>query len=516
MELYELFFRFFVTSVIGSALVAILCGLDSFWNKIYSARVKKVVWILLMLYFIVPLNLPRTEPLMEVKLSGEDEIVFHNTVSEKELVLFRAEEPEQAGTVETSKNIVQDQSIVSGREFSVWQSITIVWLAGCVISLGYEVLQYLLYRKYVLRWGKNVKSETVDILLKEIAEEYKISGKIPVRVTEKINSPMLLGFFKPCILLPHIDFGKSELETIIRHELLHYRKNDLWCKVLFTIAKSVHWFNPLVHVMCKYANADLERACDDCALKGKSFEQRKEYAETILATVKQQKGNSWSSCFYGGKAMLKERFENILNMKKKRNGSILFVIMLVLFVGVNSLVACNLSPESQVEEQTEYDEEALEFSKKFVNEFQGTIAKETNIELEEYITNENLLTFAEKMIVVTQKQIAAGGSMIHYGADNEFYEVECNVIQEDVLYVNLLFDYEGSGLRCQLLVNTREKMEILDFYFGSMDGVDTISTGHISQRTVDNPTLWEDEQWVLSVFEKLTEYEGMLDAMGAE
>lgn len=46
--------------------------------------------------------------------------------------------------------------------------------------------------------------------------------------------------------------------------------------------------------------------------------------------------------------------------------------------------------------------------------------------------------------------------------------------------------------------------------FGTKDGVDTISTGHHAERKVDNPNLWNEEDWVMSVFERLIEYEGKL------
>lgn len=50
----------------------------------------------------------------------------------------------------------------------------------------------------------------------------------------------------------------------------------------------------------------------------------------------------------------------------------------------------------------------------------------------------------------------------------------------------------------------------MDFYFGTKDGVDTISTGHHTERKVDNPNLWNEEDWVMSVNERLLEYEEML------
>lgn len=154
------------------------------------------------------------------------------------------------------------------------------------------------------------------------------------------------------------------------------------------------------------------------------------------------------------------------------------------------------------------DEAAAAFAQDFINQFNGTIAGREKIDLTEYIGNSNLLAFAEKMIVLTQKQVQLGKSAVIYGAENEFGDVECGKIDADLYYVKVPFSYEGFGMTCQLVIQKQEAgMEIKDFYFGTKDGVDTISTGHSADRKVDNPNLWDEEDWVANVFEKLNDYE---------
>ncbi|MNW45646.1 hypothetical protein D3C74_229170 [compost metagenome] len=40
-------------------------------------------------------------------------------------------------------------------------------------------------------------------------------------------------------------------------------------------------------------------------------------------------------------------------------------------------------------------------------------------------------------------------------------------------------------------------------YFGNKDGVYTMATGHPSVRKLDNPKLWDDQEWVDGVMERL-------------
>ena len=68
--------------------------------------------------------------------------------------------------------------------------------------------------------------------------------------------------------LPHEDFAAQDLSIIIRHELTHYKRKDLWYKILLVTARVIHWFNPFAYMMCRHANADIEQSCDDYLLAG--------------------------------------------------------------------------------------------------------------------------------------------------------------------------------------------------------------------------------------------------------
>lgn len=53
-------------------------------------------------------------------------------------------------------------------------------------------------------------------------------------------------------------------------------------------------------------------------------------------------------------------------------------------------------------------------------------------------------------------------------------------------------------------------LKLVDFYFGNKDGVDTLATGHHADRKLDDPNLWEKEEWINNVFDKLKEIEESL------
>lgn len=153
------------------------------------------------------------------------------------------------------------------------------------------------------------------------------------------------------------------------------------------------------------------------------------------------------------------------------------------------------------------------FGKAFVNLYNGAVAEQKAVSFENYISNDNLLKFTNKMLELQQKRELQGGIGVIFGLKNEFKEVEFKKLNKNLCYLSLRFSNQGSGMRCKLLVQSENKsLKIADLYFGNKDGVDTITTGHHTIRKLENPNLWDDAQWVDSVFEKLDEYESELNS----
>ena len=154
------------------------------------------------------------------------------------------------------------------------------------------------------------------------------------------------------------------------------------------------------------------------------------------------------------------------------------------------------------------DDIIVEFGKSFINLFNGAVAEQKKVTFEKYITNKNLRKFTDSMLELTQKQDLLGGNTINYGLKNEFNQVNLQHMEDNFCYLELRFEFEGSGMGCKMLITTENKsLKLVDFYFGSKDGVDTFTTGHPAERGINDSDLWENEEWVKSVFDKLEDFE---------
>ena len=63
------------------------------------------------------------------------------------------------------------------------------------------------------------------------------------RGSREIKTPMLFGYSKPIIVLPHRRYHEEEAEMILRHEIQHYKNRDLWYKFLIMFVCDLYWFN---------------------------------------------------------------------------------------------------------------------------------------------------------------------------------------------------------------------------------------------------------------------------------
>jgi TonB family protein len=93
----------------------------------------------------------------------------------------------------------------------------------------------------------------------------------PVRLLGSlgIDTPMLVGWLRPTILLPISmlsGFTPQQIELIIAHELGHVRRWDYLANLLQVIIETVLFYHPIVHWISRDVREARESCCDDLVL----------------------------------------------------------------------------------------------------------------------------------------------------------------------------------------------------------------------------------------------------------
>lgn len=216
----------------------------------------------------------------------------------------------------------------------------VVWLLG---AMGYAVFQlggYCFARRKMMRWSTQVTEVGTAQLMAKLCEELNVHRSIPLRESRDIHSPLMMGVFKPVIMLPLRCTPSLELDLILRHELCHLRSGDIAYKLVMLLAQSLHWFNPAVHIMTRQAEVDLEYACDDAVIRSVGHEQRMAYGETILSVASNELRftSALTTHFYSGKKNLIERMKNLMTSHKRGKGILIASLFVVIFIASSMLV----------------------------------------------------------------------------------------------------------------------------------------------------------------------------------
>ncbi|MDE5801530.1 MAG: M56 family metallopeptidase [Lachnospiraceae bacterium] len=345
----NVFLSFLEISIPISLIIVVLLLLTPFLNKRYAAKWKYWIWIVLALRLLIPFggnvgqSVADLQPQRETLTSSESEktppdALADGTARGRVIV----EIPAQM----TAPIVIQPEK--AGGNISMLNIIVLVWMLGSLLFISVHLVSYFHYKHQILKKGKIVKDNDVLLLLLKLKRELHINCTVSVIEYQEAASPLLIGFFNHILVLPNEQYNSEELFFILKHELVHLKRGDIYLKLLFAVANAVHWFNPLIWIMQKEAAVDMELSCDERVTQGTDYATRKAYTETLLSTLHKQsiKKTVLSTGFYGGKQIMKKRFKNILAKKGKKNGVTVLICIIVLAVSMGTLVGCSILKEN--------------------------------------------------------------------------------------------------------------------------------------------------------------------------
>ena len=183
------------------------------------------------------------------------------------------------------------ESAEPGQLISLIQMMAMVWLVGMILFFAIHLIAYGLFERKLLRGTKtsSLSQEEERVIRNQFYEvKYQLGIYDPIRlwISSEASGPMLIGFFQPKVVVPDCMMEEQMLSMVFRHELMHHRRHDAWYRMLMLATASVHWFNPVVHLMTRRATEDLENACDQSVVAGKTADFVGEYAQALLNTAK--------------------------------------------------------------------------------------------------------------------------------------------------------------------------------------------------------------------------------------
>ena len=294
----------------SAVLIPLLVG-KGWLRQHVRARALYVVWLILALRLVIPVDLSLPEPAVTVEAPSYQVSLPARAPSANLPTALPTEE----SAAEAGQTAPAAASAV--RTIPVTALLSALWLFGALAAALVQGGGYLLARRRLLRDARpDLEAEEQA---GQTAAGLGLKRAVPVRRSGQVRTPMVLGLIRPVLLLPE---GQAVDEVVLCHELTHLKRLDLAYKALLVAACWLHWFNPLVWWMSRAASENLELCCDDDVAAGRDAAFRRKYGELLLSTAEEKPGPTLSSRFGGSKQAMRDRLANLF-VKKKRGRLIL-------------------------------------------------------------------------------------------------------------------------------------------------------------------------------------------------
>lgn len=494
------------TSLLGSLAILAMLVLKPLWRERYRAKTRCWLWLALAAFLLLPVdfsvkNAPvQAAPPKDYTLFvGTDKTAIQSTDN---LFGDMAEKSGQS-PAQVRDTIIQRPVTNPAQKTTRYIPVTTIlfygYLAGAAAFLLYQGVSYALFRRTVRRWKRDVSRADYAAMLSDTARDLGMSAPEMI-VCEAISTPAVTGLLRPRLLLPHERYDVQELRYILRHELCHLKRRDMLLKLVLLAANAMHWFNPVVYLMLRQADEDIELACDSAATDGLELPERAAYSRTLLAAVQSSvRALPATTCFGGTVERLKRRITNVLGAQKKRGFG---VVALVLALTLTAGCAVSWGERAQKNDDPFADKsytvdtllyEAPGFTDGFTDGAYPTFRTATNPAGEKYVTMFNDLGYAliygpmEEYKLEKQSFYALFGNtrdaspvddlMQHNKSawtgyceeakDSQPYQAYLLEQEDGTIYLGLSADYAEDGSECFCMVYQLEKED--DTIYASMD-----------------------------------------------
>lgn len=259
-------------TIFVSSIVLLIILAYPLLQKLFIPRLRCLIWLLLIIRLLLPIQTGFIELPVKVDFPT-NHIYLDNTDSYlTEPSVFLAEETPQH---------------LNNLNLSPYSIIAIIWITGVIAYSLFYIIKYNEFKKSIKNSSQTIYDKDIQNLLENLLLEIDLKPRKAITIKEcaLINTPMMMGIINPVLLVPNRNYNNNSLRIIITHELIHFYNKDILLKYLLLISKILHWFNPIIHIMAKIANEDIELSCDYQVVNGKDLAFRKYYSDLIVSHI---------------------------------------------------------------------------------------------------------------------------------------------------------------------------------------------------------------------------------------
>jgi len=332
-------------SLSGSIIATVLFILKPFVRNRLPKSTQYYLWFVVLLALLIPipqiavLSSAQTPTITAIPVITATPAI--PTISET-VTRFAITQGEQAERLQgiahlantnTAAYMQQRSTIESPLTFLMTHFVTIYPFGVLFFSIWY-IANYLFFIKTYRRHNIAAQAEH-QYMLTQMCK----GRKLRLYHNPLATTPMLMGLFRPIIILPKNEYTTEQLQAIFAHELTHLRRKDIFVKWLMLLASALHWFNPLVWLIRREIDRTCELSCDEAVIRNLSTADKQVYGNTLIevsANTKVTRAVA-SVTMSEEKKNLKERLGAIMKSKRRTRTATMFSILLLLLAACSAV-----------------------------------------------------------------------------------------------------------------------------------------------------------------------------------
>lgn len=215
-----------------------------------------------------------------------------------------------------------DYNLSMATKIQIWLNMHIYELVICwLIGAAFLMLRFAagwIYTERLRSSARIVMDKEWRVRFGVLIAKLNISQSVEFRQTTKILTPMVIGAFKPVVLIPFgflTGFSTSQIEAILAHELAHIRRNDYLVNMLQSFVEVVFFFHPALWWISEKVRTEREHCCDDIALT--VCNDKMSLAKALVKVAEWQSAPHLAMAFASKKPLLLNRISRVLGIDSK-------------------------------------------------------------------------------------------------------------------------------------------------------------------------------------------------------
>jgi len=242
-----------------------------------------------------------------------------------------------ANDVQTLQVLTMNENQFNTSLNSLTPLVGILWCIGFLFMATRYLGAFVLTQQLKEKGTTPVSGFWMDRFL-TLAKNSGVTTQVRLLISKHVDGPLTIGFFKPVVLVPASflsSLPQDQIEAVLLHELAHIRRFDYLLNLIQMCIKTVLFYHPAIHIICRHIDENREQACDDAAV---SQTHNPHPLVLALASLRLQEHNEMAMAANDQETPLLYRLKRLVGPIEKQNRPEQIVFSVITAILIAALV----------------------------------------------------------------------------------------------------------------------------------------------------------------------------------